>query len=73
MRRIGGIAGQTRDAHHPVVLGVKRLQDLVVDRPVVGDAVERAHAEIRWMEAREVARIQHRAAADTIEVGDLDR
>jgi len=73
MRRIGGIAGQAGHAHHPVVLGVERLQRRVVDRPVIGDAVQRAHAEVRWMEAREVTRIQHGAAADAIKVGDLDR
>jgi hypothetical protein len=73
MRRIGRIARQTRHAHHPVVLGVERLQRLVVDRPVIGDAVQRAHAEVRWVEPREVTRIQYCAAADTVEVRDLDR
>ena len=73
VRRIGGIAGQAGHAHHPVVLGVERLQGRVVDRPVIGDAVQRAHAKVRRMEAREVTRVQHRAAADAVEVGDLDR
>ncbi len=73
MRRIGGIAGQAGYAHHPVVLGVERLQGRVVDRPVIGDAVQRARAKIRRMEPREVTRVQHRAAADAVEVGDLDR
>ena len=45
----------------------------VVDRPVIGDAVQRPHAEIRWMHAREMRRVEHRAAADAVEVGDLHR
>ncbi len=73
VRRIGRIAGEARHAHHAVVLGVVRVQRGIVDRPVVGDAVERAHAEVGRMEAREVPGVQHGAAADAVEVGDLDR
>ena len=73
VRRIGRIACQAGHAHHPVVLVVKRLQGCIVDRPIVSDAIERAHAKIRRMEAREVTGVKNRAAADAVEVGDLDR
>ena len=73
VRRHAGIAGQAGDAHHAVVLVVEGLERPVVDRPVVGHAVERLHAEVRRMHARAVRRVDHRAAADAVEVGDLHR
>ena len=72
-RRHAGIAGEAGHAHHAVVLGEERLQRPVVDRPVVGDAVERLHPEIRRVHARPVRRVDDRAAADAVEVGDLHR
>ena len=72
-RRIGRIAGQAGHAHHAVVLGEERLQRRVVDRPVVGDAVQRLHPEIRRMHARKMRGVEDRAAADAVEVGDLHR
>jgi len=73
LRRIGRIAGEAGDAHHAIVLGEERLQRCVVDRPVVGDPVERAHLEIRRMQPREMRRVHDGAAADAFEVHDLDR
>ena len=73
LRRIGGIAGETRDAHHAVVLGEERLQRRVVDRPVVGDAVERAHLEVGRMQARKMRGVHDGAAADAVEIDHLDR
>ena len=54
--RIGGIAGQAGHAHHAVVLGEVRLQRRVIDRPVIGHAVQRTHAEIRRVHPRDNAR-----------------
>ena len=73
VRRIGRVAGQAGDAHHPVVLRVVRFERRVVDRPVLGDAVQRLDAEVRGMQAREMRRVQDGAAAHAVEVGDLDR
>ena len=73
VRRIGGIAGQPRDAHHAVVLGEERLQRGVVDRPVVGDAVERAHLEVGRVHARKMRGVHDGAAADAVEIDHLDR
>ncbi len=70
-RRYAGIAGQTGDAHHAVVLGEERLQGPVIDRPVVGDAVQRAHTEVRRMHPREMRSVQDGAAADAVEIGHL--
>ena len=72
-RRIGRIAGQAGNAHHAVVFGKERLQRRIIDRPVVGDAIERAHPEIRRMHAREMRRVHDGAAADAVEVGHLHR
>ena len=71
--RIGRIARQPRDAHHSVVLGVIGLERAVVDRPVVGHAIEASHPEVRGMKTRKVTGIQHGATAHAVEVGDLDR
>ena len=73
LRRIGGIARQPRDAHHAVVLGEERLQRRVVDRPVLGDAVERAHLEVGRMQARKMRGVHDGGAADAVEVHHLDR
>ena len=71
--RIGRIAGEAGDAHHAVVLGKERLQRRVIDRPVIGDAVQRPHAKIRRVHPREMRREHDGAAADRVEVGDLHR
>ncbi len=70
--RIGGIAREARHAHHLCVHVVEGFEGRVVDRPIVGDAIEALHPEIRRMEAREVCGVQDRAAADRVEVRDLD-
>ena len=67
------IAGQARYAHHAVVLVEERRQRVVVDRPVVGDAVERLHLEIGRMQPRPVRGVHHGRAADAVEVHHLDR
>ena len=71
--RIGGIARQSRDARHAVVLGKKRFHRRIVDRPVVGHAVQRVDAEVGGMQARIMRCVHHRRTADRIEVHDLDR
>ena len=71
--RIGRIAGEAGDAHHAVVLGKERLQRRVIDRPVIGDTIQRPHAKIRRMHPREMRREHDGAAADRVEVGDLHR
>ena len=71
VRRIGRIAGKARHAHHAVVLGEVRLERPVVDGPVVRHAVQRPHPEIARVHAREMRRVDNRAASDAIEVGDL--
>ena len=70
--RVGGVAGQARDAGDAVVLVVVGGEGGVVDRPVVGDAIERLHAEVAGVEAGEMAGIEHGAAADAVEVADQD-
>ncbi len=67
------IAGEARDAHHAVVLLEERRQRVVVDRPVVGDAVERLHLEVGRMQPRPMRRVHDGRAADGVEVHDLDR
>ena len=73
LRRIGGIAGQPRDARHAIVLGEERLQRRVVDRPVIRDAVQRSHPEIRRVQPGIVPGVHDRAAAHAVEVHHLDR
>src|SRR5205085_6316382 len=68
-----GIAGEAGDAHNSVVLLEKWYQRVVIDRPVRSQAVERTDAKIRGMQAREVRRVHHRAAAHAVEVDDLNR
>ena len=71
VRRVGRIAGQAGHAGHAVVLGKKRLQGRIIDRPVVGDAIQRLHPEIGWVHARIMGRVHDRAAANGVEIGDL--
>ena len=73
VRRIGGIARKARDARHAIVLGKERLQRRVIDRPVVGHAVQRADAEVGGVQARIMRRVHHGRAADRVEVHHLDR
>ena len=73
VRRIGRIAGQADDAEvavSPVEVG-QQLE--VVDRPVVGDAVEAAHAEVAGQGARPGAGKDQRRAADAVVHERLDR
>ena len=67
------IARQAGDAHHAVVLLEERLQRVVVDRPVVGDAVERLHPEVGRMQPRPMRGVHDGRAADGVEVHHLDR
>ena len=70
VRRIGGIAGQAGDADIAVVFGEIGVEPGIVDRPVVGDAVEGPDAEVGGVETGEMRGIENRAAADGVEVGD---
>ena len=72
MRRVRRIAGQARHAHHAVVLGEEGIERFVVDRPVVGHAVQRLHLEVRRMQARIVRGVHDGAAAHAVEVHHLD-
>ena len=76
-RRLGQwrerVPGQPGYPHHAVVLGKERRQRVVVDRPVVGDAVERFHAKIGRMQPRPVRGVHHGRAADAVEIHHLDR
>ena len=61
--RVGRVAAHARDAEVPVAPLVVRQQLVVGQRPVVGDAVERADAEVRRQHPRPGAgEDQHRAA-----------
>ncbi len=61
--RVGRVAAHARDAEVPVAPLVVRQQLVVGQRPVVGDAVERAHPEVRRQHPRPGAgEDQHRAA-----------
>ena len=73
VRRIGGIAGEPGDAGHAVVLGEERLQRRIIDRPVIGHAIQRADAEVGGVQARIMRRVHHGRAADGVEVHHLDR
>ena len=66
VRRIGRVAGQTGDAEVAVGPVEVRQQLEVVDRPVVGDAVERADAEVGRQRARPGAGEDDRRAADRV-------
>ena len=69
----GGIAGKAGDAHHPIVLGKERRQRIVVDRPVVGDAIQRLDAKVGRMQAREMRRVHDGRTTDAVEIHHLDR
>ncbi len=73
LRWVGRIAGQTRSAHHAVIQVVERCQRRVVDRPVIGHAIQRSHPEVGGVESWRVGTIQHGAAAHRVEVCDLNR
>ncbi len=73
MGGVGRIAGEAGNAHHAVVLGEVGLQRPIIDRPVIGDAIERFDAEVGGVHAREMGGVEHRAAANAIEVCDLHR
>ena len=73
LRRVGGVAGEARHPHHARVERVVRFEAGVVERPVVGDAVERADLEVRWSKPGEVRRVEDGAAADRIEHRHRDR
>ncbi len=72
LRRVRWITRKAGDAHHSLVLGVERLERGLFERPVIGDAIEGSHVEVRGMEAREVAGMEDRAATDAVEVRHLD-
>ena len=62
-RRESGIACEARHSEVRLDAFVERLKVLVSERPVVADAVERAHAEVRRHVALPVRGVNHRAAA----------
>ena len=66
LRRVRGVAGDAGHAHHPVVQIEVGLERRIVDRPVVGHAVETPHAEVRGAEARKVRAPVDRAAAHRV-------
>ena len=68
LRRIHRITRQSRHAHHAVVLCEVGLQGVVVNRPVVRDAVQGLDLEIRRVQSREMRGVKDGAAADAIEV-----
>ena len=67
------IARKARDAHHPVVLFEERRERVVINRPVISDAVERLHLEIGRVQPRPMRGVHHGRAADAVEVHHLDR
>ena len=71
--RIGRVALQARDTGHTVVLTIKGRQGVVIDWPVIGHPVQALDPEVGRMKAREMPREQHCPAANTVEIGDLDR
>ena len=73
VRRVGGISGQPRDPHHPIVFREERLERLVVDWPIVRHAVISSHPEVAGSETREVGGPENRAAADRVEHHRRDR
>ena len=68
--RVGRVAAEARHADLGVGALVVRRELLVGERPVVGDAVEGAHAEVGRQHAGPLRGVQHRAAADAVEVDD---
>src|SRR5690242_21048941 len=72
LRWIGRIARQARHTGHAFVFREERLKSCVVDRPVIGDTVERPNAEVGWMQTWIVRRIYDGAATDAVEVQHLD-
>jgi hypothetical protein len=66
LRRIGRVTGDPGHPHHAIVQVEVRLERRVVDRPVVGHAIEASHAKIRRSEAREVRAPVDRAPAHRV-------
>ena len=66
------IAGQAGYADIAVVFGEIGFEQGIVDWPVVGDAVERPDPEVRRVKTREMRRVENRAAANGVEIGDRD-
>ena len=62
-----GVAGQAGDPEVGSTRVVVGLEVLVGERPVVGDAVERPHAEVRRHDALPLRGVEDRAAADAIQ------
>ena len=69
----GGIAGDAGQADLRLVQLEPGREVVVVDRPVLADAVERSHAEVLGPEARHVRRPPDRAAADRVPDHRADR
>ena len=63
---IGRVAREAGDADLAGDAVVGRLELLVREGPVVGDAVERPDAEVGRRQARPVAGVEHRRAADAV-------
>ena len=72
-RRYAGIAGEAGDPHHSVILLEEPHQGVVIDGPVVGHAIQAAHAKVGRMQSRKMRRVHHGAAAHAVEVDNLDR
>ena len=66
LRRVSGVTRHAGDAHDAVVGVEVRLEVVVCQRPVVGDAVEGLGTEVGRVKAREVGAPVDRAAADGI-------
>ena len=64
LRRVGGVAAQPGHPDEGVDAVVVRREVLVADRPVVGHAVQRAHAEVRRQEPLPVRSVHDARAAD---------
>ena len=65
-RRESGIAGEARHAEVRLDAFVERLKVLVSERPVIPDAIECAHAEVRRHVALPVRGVNDRAAANGV-------
>ena len=67
------ITGKARNAHHAVIISKEWRERLIIRRPVIFDAIQCAHFEIRRMQAWEMCTVQNGATTDTVEVRHLDR
>ena len=66
--RVHRVTRQSRHAHHTVVLREVGLQGVVVNGPVVRDAVQRLDLKIRRVQPRKVRGVKDGAATDAIEI-----